>query len=51
MSGISTSPFVKAEKYKPVPPTIIGLEPPDSIFLTSPNQCPTEYSKSAGICP
>ena len=51
ISGILTRPFVKAEKYRPVPPTIIGLEQLDSIFLTSPSQCPTEYSTSAGICP
>ena len=49
--GMFANPSVKARKYKPVPPTIIGRWFPSSRGVTWRNQSPTEYASLLSTCP
>ena len=51
ISGILASPSVKALKYNPVPPTMIGRFLVFKIGTISRNQCPTEYDVQLSIWP
>jgi hypothetical protein len=46
ISGMSDKPLVSAEKYNPVPPTIIGVGLFSKISLISRSQCPTGQTLS-----